>query len=316
MKGSMEGPKKFLKQFAIATGITAGVLLNTNTSEAQISNSNKKQEFSIDSTYTKEQKDQNMPDGFRREQVFATVNGQEQVIASMFWFDDKKTKTCFISNDEHLDVFTPNINYEKVDSLVEKKGVENVISFVGAYTAPSGNIEGVAIENGKQVGEQNFSKWAGLVYITPTGIIELYRCKDANNNFDKNMADSLVGKAEKENASLFQQIPAIWGGKQMLNSSKQEEFEFRAICQTKDEKKFILNCTEKVTLDKFLKMALNLKDSSGQSLVDDLMLVDTGIYSYGIFKDKDDKTYKMIDEQYSTSTKNYTNIISIGTKIF
>lgn len=162
------------------------------------------------------------------------------------------------------------------------------------------------------MGEQAYSKWSGFVYITPSGSLELHRCKDGNDKFDTDGANRLTDRAKNEKGSLFQQIPAIWNGEKKLNSSSQEKFEFRAICQTKNGKKFVINCTEKITLNDFLEMALNLKDAKGERIVDDLMLEDTGVYSYGVFKDKNGTTYTMIDENYANSKSGYTNAVVIG----
>lgn len=307
----MEG-MNFLKKTTALVG--ASFLLNT--AEAQMPTTSN-QENPISHTRVIEHKDQNMPSGFKREQVFGKIkNNQEAVVASLFWFEDGETKACFISNDLHPEAFAPEIDYKKIEDIARSKGSEPCISFAGAYKASNGNIEGVAIEDGKQVGEGSFSKWSGVVYVTKDGSIELYRCKDSQEKFDTSIANGLVRRAEVEKGSMFQQIPAIWNGQKKLNSSSQDMFEFRAICQTRDGKKFVLNCTEKITLNDFLGMALELKDVQGNPLVDDLMLEDTGVYSYGQFKDNNQKTYTMVDENFATNKAGYTNIVSIGVKKF
>jgi hypothetical protein len=303
----MEGPGQFFKKVALVSMTT--LLLNTTETQAQNQN---KYSTSITNAHVETHNDQNMPQGFRREQVFGNVAGKEKVVASLFYFEDGKTKTCFISNDEHPDAFDPDIDYGKIDQIAKQKGIHGVIFFAGAYKAQSGDIEGVALENGKQVGEHDYSKWSGFVYVTPAGSVELYRCKDQDDKFDKQSADRLTQKAKNEKGSLFQQIPAIWNGQKKLNSTSQDKFEFRAICQTQQGKKLVLNCTEKITLDDFLEMALDLKDNNGQPLIDDLMLEDTGVYSYGLFKDKSGKTFTMVDENYANNKSGYTNTVVIG----
>lgn len=264
-----------------------------------------------------EKKDQNMPEGFKRESI---LDANQKQIGSLFWFEGGKVS--FLSNDKHPNAFNPKLDYSRLNHEVQKQGDEMVISFAGAYKSPSGNIEGIAIENGEMVGEGQFSKWSGFVYITPTGKIELYRAKDAQENFDITRAEALVARAKQEKGSLFQQIPAIWNGQKKLNSSSTNVFEFRAVCQTKDGKQFVINCTEKVTQNQFLDMCLNLKDQNGNALVYDLMLVDTGAYSYGVFRDKNQiqqdnqngtfSEHTMIDEQYGDNVTGYTNVIVIS----
>lgn len=304
-------------------GMTVASLLSITPKESYTQNSFNQTKQTIETTsnlsnpHVIEKRDQNMPEGFKRESI---LDANQKQIGSLFWFEGGKVS--FLSNDKHPGAFDPKIDYTKLNHEVQKRGNEMVVSFAGAYKSPSGNIEGVAMENGEMVGEGQFSKWSGFVYITPSGKIELYRAKDAQENFDVARAEALVARAKQERGSLFQQIPAIWNGQKKLNSSSTNVFEFRAICQTKDGKQFILNCTEKVTQNQFLDMCLELKDQNGNALVDDLMLVDTGAYSYGVFRDKNQidqdrvngtfSEHTMIDEQYGDNVTGYTNVIVIS----
>ncbi len=298
-----------LKNVVIMT--TAGLILNAAEVAAQ-TNKSSSEDITISQTHIETMSDQNMPNGFKREQVFGSISGKEKVIASLFYFEDGKTKAYFISNDKHPEAFTPNIDYEKVSDIVKDKGSELVIAFAGAYKSKSGGIEGIAIENGNSVGESKYSK-SGFVYISSNGTLELFRVKDDFDNYDTLKADNIVAKARKEKGSLFQQIPAIWNGVVRLKDPDDKlKFEWRAICQTKDRKKMILNCTEKITLKDFLEFTNNLKDAMGQPLIHNLMLEDTGAYSYGVFKDKGRMNYKMVDEQYADNKSGYTNVVVIG----
>lgn len=268
--------------------------------------------------------DHNMPEGFERKHVYAELNGAKANIATAFFFEQGKTQAQFISNDLHSECFSPEIDYKKVEELLDKKGENLVLGFAGAYRAPSGNIEGIAYENGVAVGENTYSKWSGFVSIAKDGKLDLYRAKDTQGDFDKQFADSLVAKAQSEGGSLFQQIPAIWNGVQKLSPSSTNLFEMRAICETIDGKKFTINCTEKITQDEFLKMCVDLKDEQGNPAIWNLMLSDTGECSLAVFRDKDqiandNKTgnfskYTMVDEQYANSTQGYTNVVVIGKK--
>jgi hypothetical protein len=304
-------------------GLTVASLLSVVPKESYSQNSFNQTQKSVEvasnlsNPHVIEKRDQNMPEGFKRESI---LDANQKQIGSLFWFEGGKVS--FLSNDKHPNAFSPKIDYTKLNHEVQKEGDEMVISFAGAYKSPSGNIEGIAMENGEMVGEGQFSKWSGFVYITPAGKIEMYRAKDAQENFDAARAEALVTRAKQEKGSLFQQIPAIWNGQKKLNSSSTNVFEFRAVCQTKDGRQFVINCTEKVTQNQFLDMCLNLKDKNGNTLVYDLMLVDTGVYSYGVFRDKnqieqDDKTgtfsaHTMVDEQYGDNVTGYTNVIVIS----
>ena len=259
--------------------------------------------------------DQNMPDGITRYFVYA--EGISEPIASVFWLEEGKAKASFKSNDLHPQAFNSDISYSQLNSELEKQGQEIVLAFPGAYRSKSGDIEGVAIENGKSVGENNYSKWHGFLYITPNGSMEMSRLRDQNNNFQQAEADALVSRAQREGGSLFQQIPAIWNGQKRLNSSTQDQFEWRAICQTKNGEKFVINCQTKCTQEEFLVMCNELTSNGGR-LVDDLLLVDTGIYSEAVFRDKDQvannsgfTAHPMKDENYP-NTQGYTNAVVIS----
>ena len=260
--------------------------------------------------------DQNMPDGVTR--YFVYVENKENPVASVFYLDENKTNISFQTNDMHPQAFSGDINYESLDKQLNNMNEELALAFPGAYKSPSGEIEGVAIEQGQMVGENSYSKWHGFVYITLNGSMEMYRLRDAQNNFQKDEADKLVARAQNEHGSLFQQIPAIWDGEKKLHSTSTSKFEWRAICQTKDGKKFIINSHEKSTQEEFLVMCNELTDGNGNLLVDDLMLVDTGIYSEAVFRDKhqveNDSTfesYPMRDENYPNK-QGYTNVVVVA----
>jgi len=304
----------------IALGSIAIIMLTAEESFAQksiLKDQKGKISFSSIETFS----DQNMPEGFRRDAVKGIENGQEKVVASIFWFEDGKTYSQFITKNIHPEVFIPEIDYEKINQIAKQKAGETVIAFEGAYENSQGNIEGIAIENGENVGSDQYSK-SGFVYMNPDGNLEFYRTKDdQTGKFDTLAAEKLITRSKEEKGSLFQQIPAIWNGVEKLQTNSQELFEWRAICQTKTGKKFVLNCSEKITLKDFLILALNLEDENGEQLVDDLMMTDTGVYSYGIFRDNDQvfsdeefKSWTMVDENYATNKSGYSNVVVIGLK--
>lgn len=256
--------------------------------------------------------DQNMPKGVVRYQVrdYDDMTGNKENIGSMFVLEKGKAKVRLLSNDLNPELFPGGLpDYAKATELLAKKGKKFVIGFAGPYRAPNGNIEGCAIESGVHVGEANYSKWAGFVYMSPTGGMELYRCKDASNNFDKAAADNLVARAIQEKGSLYQQIPAIWNGKQLLSPTSQQEFEMRAIVQLSDGSMGVLNFSKAMTQDQFLKKALALKDAQGNQLVRHLMLCDTGACSTGAFTDNDGNMFLMVDENAAAS--GHTNMVVV-----
>lgn len=259
--------------------------------------------------------DQNMPDGIVRDFVY--VQESQYPVASFFRLDQNKVEAHLLSNDQHSSSFSPELRYDILNKELENENQEIAIAFAGPYKTSSGNIEGVAIEDGVMVGENSFSKWHGFLYITPEGKMEMYRLRDNSNNFQKDKAHQLVERAQKEGGSVFQQIPAIWEGEQKLFSSSTSKFEWRAIIQTKDGSKAVINVHEKMTQEEFLNMCIELKDQQGNRLVDNLLLTDTGVYSDGVFRDKKqikDNTqfgaYSMKDEQYP-NLKGYTNVVAI-----
>lgn len=307
---------EFAKVAAIATGsFLAGA------AEAQVGQPPQQVQTKVTNTKIETHGDQNMPKGFKRDQIRAQIEGQEKVVASLFYFDQDSTNARLLTNKQNPDIFNPKLDYDNAIDEVNKDGHRFAIAFAGAYKSPGGTIEGMAIQNGVSVGEQNYSKWSGFVYIDASGKVSLHRTKDTTEKFDKQAADLLVTKATNEKGCLFQQIPAIWNGEIKLNSTNPTQYEFRALVQTKTGKICVINASEKMTLAEFLKMAQELKDEQGNLLVSNLMMVDTGIYSYGKFADKDGRLYNMIDENYNTVDLNgkpvtpkdgYTNLMTIS----
>ncbi len=129
-----------------------------NISEVNAQNPLSAVETKIGEPHLELHSDQNMPEGFVREEVVGNFEGRKEVVGSIFLFQDIKTKAYFLSDKQHPGVFTPAIDYQKINKVVEGSGGEVVIAFAGAYKSPSGAIEGMAIENGKKVGEQDYSK--------------------------------------------------------------------------------------------------------------------------------------------------------------
>ena len=296
------------------------IMLNAQEVSGQSISTLKNEKGEIQPTRIETRKDQNMPSGFRRDQIVGFENGQEKTVGSLFWFEKGSTKAQFLTKQNDPSLFSPQINYEKINQKVQNSGSETVIAFAGAYKGIDGNIEGVAIEDGVSVGSSSYSK-SGFVYIDPSGHIELSRLKnEQTNQLDQVAADNLVSRAKAEHGDLFQQIPAIWQGVEKLDSHSPNKFEWRSICQTRDGRQFVLNCSEKITLRDYLIMALNLKDANGEQLVYDLMMTDTGAYSEGVFRDKNQvadhssfKSHLMIDENVNDPS-GYTNVVVIGTK--
>lgn len=264
--------------------------------------------------------DHDLPAGFQRQHVYAEVEGKKTNIASVFYFESGKTEANFISNDKHPECFSPTVNYQKISEVLKKQNKDLVIAFAGAYRSPSGNIEGVAYENGVSVGEDKHAAYGGMVYIDSTGKVELLCTKDANNNFDETAFAKIEQQAKDEKGSFYQQKTGIWHGQQKLFPKSQNLYEMRAICKSKDGKLFVLNCTEKITQEEFLKMCMNLKDENGQPAVYDLMLEDTGECSSAAFRTKTMITWDEANAKFSKNTmvdegyaqKGFTNATTIS----
>ena len=313
--------RQFLKDFTKALFVGTGVaVLGTDVLASDKKKIENDQEVrKMENPRLSKMPDHNMPDGFERKHVYSEIKGKKTNIASVFYFEKGKAHAYFISNDNHPECFPNKVNYQKVEEVLQKDNKELVVAFAGAYRSLSGNIEGKAFEKGKFVGEDKYSKWHGFVYITKNGDIEMHRMKDLQGNFDQKKADDLIARVVSEKGSVYQQIPAIWNGVQKFEPSKTGLYEMRAICESKDGKKFVINCTEKITQDEFLKMCLNLKDETGNPAVYNLMLTDTGECSLGVFRDKnqiesDKKNHSftnmpMVDESWEQ--KGFTNIVAL-----
>lgn len=300
----------------VGVGVVAGTADADAASPAPEPNAPEMQRGYLDNPTLRAHIDQNMPEGVVRDFVY--VEGKGSPVASVFFLEDDKPNASFYTNDEHPGIFSPEIDYEKLAQDLENDNQELVLAFAGAYKSPSGNIEGVAVESGELVGEQDYSKWHGFLYITPDGSMEMYRMRDAQNKFQKSRADRLVARAQNEGGSMFQQIPAIWNGEKKLFSSSPDRFEWRAIAQNGNGEKLVINSTEKLTQDEFLELCVGLQDESGNQVINDLLLLDTGVYSEGVFRDKDQvdddsqfAAYPMRDENHDNK-RGYTNVVVIS----
>ncbi len=312
--------RDFLKKLAV---LTAGTLFFGSKAFAETNQQQQSLETEkLENPRLEKMQDHNLPKGFERKHIFAELAGVKTNVASAFFFEAGKTNATLLSNDLHPECFSPEINYKKVQDSLQKKGKELVVAFAGAYRSPTGNIEGIAYENGVSVGESTYSKWHGFVSLSKDGNIELHRMKDAQGNFDQVRADALVQKTKAEQGSLFQQIPAIWNGVQKFEPKKPDLYEMRALCESKDGKKFMINCTEKITQDAFLKMCLGLKDENGNQAVWNLMLTDTGECSLAVFRDskqilEDNQTgsfskHTMVDERFAGNKNGFTNLVVVS----
>ncbi len=267
-----------------------------------------------------------MPSSVTRQKVTGIAPGltAEVTAGSIFWLNGS-AKVSWLTSSKNPTIFSGALDFLKArDIAKQQSGGELVLAFAAAYKAPSGSIEGVAYQKGQAVGQSTYSK-TGFVYITPAGKIELYRYATTNSNgatvVDTTQADALVARAQQEKGSLFQQIPAIWDGVKRVNSTSTSPYLWRALVRTTSGQIGVLNVDLNYTQNQFLDMALALKDASGNKLIDDLILLDTGVFSYGIFRDNEQITADAANNQFSANVmedaafpnyKDYTNILVIG----
>jgi hypothetical protein len=304
----------FLKKLGL--GIAAVAVSGT-----EVFGQNSQETKRMDNPRLEKMPDHNLPAGFERMHVYVEINGKKTNVGSANFFESGKSKASFVSNDMHPECFSPEIDYSKVEKVVKGEGREIVLSFAGAYLSPSGNIEGVAYENGVSVGESQHAAYSGVVYFGPSGNMELLRCKDSNDNFDEAAFANIQQRAKNEGGSFYQQKAGIWEGAQKLFPKNQQPFKMRAVCEANDGRKFMINFAEQTTQDQFLKLCLDMKDEHGNPLIKNLLLTDTGECSMGVIRDKNqiasDQTsgrfsaHDMVDAPYENKAK-HTNAVVIA----
>lgn len=305
----------FLKKLglgALAVAVSGTEVFGQNTQEVK----------RMDNPRLEKMPDHNLPEGFERMHVYVEINGKKTNVGSANFFEAGKSTASFVTNDLHPECFSPQIDYKKIEAVAHKKGDTVVISFAGAYRSPSGNIEGVAYEEGRSVGEAQHAAYSGVVYINnPEGSIELLRCKDANDQFDETAFTNVVERAKREGGSFYQQKAGVWNGAQTLFPKTQQPFKMRALCEAYDGRKFVLNFSEQTTQDQFLKLCVSMKDEKGNTLVKNLLLTDTGECSLGVIRDKKQIAadgasggftyHDMVDSGYENVTR-HTNAVVIA----
>lgn len=306
----------FLKKFSLLVAGTS-FLRSKAFSQSEQSQETKK----VENPRLEAMPDHNLPEGFSRMHVYAEIDGSKKNIGSANFFESGKAKANFFSNDQHPECFSPEIDYGKIEKVIKLQGNDIVFAFAGAYVSPSGNIEGIAYENGIPVGETEHAPYGGIVYISPDGSLDLLTCKDTNNNFDEAAFSEIQKRAVREGGSFYQQKAAIWNGVQKLFPQNTDPFKMRAICEANDGRKFMINFSEQITQDQFLKSCLSLKDENGNTVVRNLILTDTGECSLGVIRDKkqiaSDQSsgtftyHDMVDSKYENKSK-HTNAVIIA----
>ena len=304
----------FLKKLGI---ITAAAVL---TPKDLISETSKKPENieanrSVESSKIKEMdRHGDLHEGFSRYKINLKFSGEKEIEGGGSFIsleDAAKGKAEFISNKLHPEFFAKGVNFDAIEKHYTNRGKKVTLVVAGAYyVKDTHNIEGVAIENGKMVGQDAPKAGSNGLLVIKNGNPEI--------QFVNQLPDFNAYKEEIKNAgdSMFQQTSYLRpGGK--FNSTKPEKFELRFFVEGEmngKSKKGVINFSTSMTYTE----AVETMSKMDEFKISKAIGLDTGDMSEGYFYSKQegqgDKKNLMIDEDIAKSREaqcrnEYTNVL-------
>ena len=319
MKESMGVPNKegnnisrgsFLKKIGI---LTAGVLVTGDVLAKQESTQEfKEQNRTIELSEIKEmERNGDLHEGFSRYKINLKFQGdQEKKIegaGSFFSIEDTaKGKVEFLSNKQHPELFVNGVSFDAIEKHYKDLGKEVTLIVAGAYYAQgTKDIEGIALENGKVVGQ-------GIPKIGSNGLLVI---KDGNPEIQyvNQITDlnTYIEERKKAGDSMFQQTSYLRpGGK--FTSKLNVVWELRFFVEGEMNgkvKKGIVNFSTAMTYTEAVE-AMTTMDGFK---INKAIGLDTGSMSEGYFyskqEGKPDTKNLMIDEKVGTHRADYTNVV-------
>ncbi len=282
--------RDFLKGLVFGTGVGLGMA--PNESEAKPIEQNR-----VKSSRLEIMEGHNMHKGFARYKIHVTFEGkQEKLVGSFFNMENGHAKADFVSNKKHPQFF--DVNGRPNFQNISKNHENTVLVVAGAFLSPKGHhqIQGVALENGKMIGEDApVRELNGLLVIKN----EVPEIQYLNQIPDIN---TFLSQAKKEGWSLFQQTSFIRPGGQ-FQSSNPSKYELRFFVEG-DGKKGVVNLSEDMTYSEALQVIQRIANFKIEKAIG----LDTGIASEGYFYDKNGQDHLMVDEDFGAG-KNCTNML-------
>lgn len=304
----------FLKKLGI---ITAAAIL---TPKDLISETSKKPENveanrSVESSKIKEMdRHGDLHEGFSRYKINLKFQGEKEVEGGGSFFsmeDTAKGKAEFISNKQHPELFANGVNFDAIEKHYTNLGKKVTLVVAGAYyIGGTHDIEGLAIENGKMVGQDAPKAGSNGLLVIKNGNPEI--------EYVNQIPDFNKYKEEIKNAgdSMFQQTSYLRpGGK--FESQKTQKFELRFFVEGEmngKPKKGVINFSTSMTYTE----AVEAMSKMDEFKISKAIGLDTGDMSEGYFYSKQegqvDKKNLMIDENIAKGREakcrsEYTNVL-------
>ena len=247
-----------------------------------------------------------MPDGFVRTKINLEFNdntGKIEGAGSFFSLENAgKAKAEFLSNKKHPNLFANGVNFDAIKSQYDSQNRTVSLIVAGAYYAPNTKqIEGIALEDGEMVGQDNAKSGSNGLLVIKNGNPEI---QYVNQIPDFN---AYLEELKRQGADVFQQSSYIRPGGQ-FSSSNTQKWELRFFVEGERNgvaKKGVINFSTTMTYTEAVEA---LSKMSGFKVTKAIGL-DTGNMSEGYFYDKGGKKYLMIDEQVGTHRNEYTNVV-------
>lgn len=299
--------RRFIRNLSI---LGTGAVLAPKEIFSQPSQESQEQNRGVETSVMKEMEGHgNLPDGFSRSKINVKFEGELEIEGAGSFFsieDSRKAKVDFLSNKEHPDFFAGGVDFTAIEKYYKSQGKEITLVAAGAYNPGTKIIEGIALENGQMVGQDQLKSGLNGLLVIKDGNPEI---QYVNQIPDFN---SYLDQLKNENASVFQQTSYLRPGGQ-FSSSNQKKWELRFFVEGEQDgrpKKGIINFSTPMTYTEGVE---TMKKMEGFTITKAVGL-DTGNMSEGYFYDKNNGKNLMIDEQVGKHRDEYTNVVVFFSK--
>jgi hypothetical protein len=266
----------------------------------------------------------NLPNGFSKYDVFATVNGTALRVANIYAMDSEGTyigfsKANFLSNVGHPAIFNEDLPaFDDVAATYSKKGSQVALIIGAAFESQDpAVIEGVALEYGVSVGQEPIvgMKHNVLFEITSLGNPIIHHIK----GLGLDRVNQIVSDCVNKKSSLFQQFPVVRNNEVVLKSDSQELYRFYIEQKSADgdsEKllRGVINFTQRLSLTDAANVIVKLNEKARPTPTISAVYMDVGGLYQAAEYDRNgrrislkDYTRTSLHEQLSSD--HYTNLL-------
>jgi hypothetical protein len=162
-----------------------------------------------------EMPDHNMPAGFSRSKILAEIAGETKVIGSVFFLEDSRAKAEFITKKLNPGDFEADGHpkFEAIQSRMNARRYKAALVAAGAFFKPDGQTQGLALQDGKMVGEDEATPSLNGILVIKNGVPSI--------EFLNQIPDfqAFLDQAKREGWDLFQQSSYIRPGGKFQSSN-------------------------------------------------------------------------------------------------